>query len=110
MTEGELRRLTPAEREALPRDVVMGAILTTREEARDILTIEGWEFVGLDDRLRDEDGYDPETDVSEVWRRQVGGRVEWCEVCYFGIGMPEVPAERSWARTMYPCDPRSIED
>ena len=109
MTEGELRRLNPAERRALPRHLVMGAILTTREEGRDILTVEGWEFVGLDDRLRDEPGFDHEADVSEVWRRQVGGRVEWCDLGFVGAH-PGVPDERSWCRTMYPADPRLIDD
>lgn len=108
MTENELRRLTPAERQSLPRHVAEGAVLTTRDDARDILTTEGWEFVATDDRLEDEPDRDP-TEDSEVWRRQVGGRVEWCELnCV--LPPPELPEEQCWHRAMWPCDPRLIED
>ena len=79
---------------------------------RDVLTTEGWEFVAVvDERQQDEPCPLPETvEEPEVWRRQVGGRVEWCELCHIPLAAPELPPERCWHRQMWPVDPRTIED
>jgi hypothetical protein len=108
MTENELRKLTQAERDALPEAVKMGAVLYTLAEARELLALEGWEFVGLDDSLKYEPDFDVETDAPEVWRRVVGGRAEWCSLDHVGL-WPGVPPERCYHRAMYACDPRTIE-
>jgi hypothetical protein len=82
----------------------MGALLTTREGGRDLLTMEGWELVAVIDG----DG-DPVTGgAAEVWRRVIGGRTEWCDYCALGP-QAGLPPEQCWSRQTYPFDPRLIE-
>jgi hypothetical protein len=110
LTEEMLRKMSVAERAKYPRHVLQAALLTTLEQAREILMSEGWEFVAIDDQLKDEPGYDPlEDEDSEVWRRAIGGVVEWCELCHIPFIPPELPPEQCWSRQFWPCDPRTIE-
>jgi hypothetical protein len=91
----------------------MAATLYTREEARELLELEGWAFIGIDDRSDDEPGDVPDgipDEYSEIWRRQIGGRVEWCSLDFIWPLPPEIPPERCWHRAMYDFDPRTIED
>jgi hypothetical protein len=107
MNESEWKALTPEERE---RRVTEIADLITLEHARELLTLEGWEFVAINNEMMDEPGYDPETDDSEIWRREVGGRTEWCDLFRWPLPIaPERSQDESYCCQFWPIDPRLIE-
>ena len=112
MTENEFWALSGEQRRALPRHVHEAATLTTLEQAHELLTLEGWTFIGLDDDYKSEPDYDPTLDYfgpTEIWRRQVGGRVEWCELFKWPKVSEQLPPEQCWCRLFSPIDPRLIE-
>jgi len=100
MTENEFRRLPEQARIAMPEDEVYAIILQTHATATETLTLEGWEFVAVNSE-RD--------DPTEVWKREIGGVVEWCEIFRHDTPLLLDP-ERCWLVAPYPIDPRLIED
>lgn len=112
MTESEFWRLTPSERRAMPREVTDRIGAHTREESREILTLEGWTFVAIREPEYDEGEEVRATtadDETEVWFRQApGGPAEWCELWCNDL-LEDLWPDRAWVRVHFPIDPRLIE-
>ncbi len=98
MTENEFRRLPQTDRIAMPEDEVYEIILQTREQATETLTLEGWKLIDVH----------PD-DTAEVWKRKIGGVVEWCEIFRHDTPLLLEP-DRCWLVAPSPIDPRLIED
>ncbi|VTR91588.1 unnamed protein product [Gemmata massiliana] len=110
MTHEEYLRLPDAARKTIPAHLGIGWALKTYDDWAETLRIEGWEFVGYDDRFRDEPDYDQLLDRSEVWRREVAGQVEWFELSYHDLPKLDTPPERCWFGFGSTYDPRTIVD
>jgi hypothetical protein len=106
MTEAEFLALPMDQRRTIPIDELLDVVLRTHEDMHETLAIEGFEFVGYDES---EAGTVAGVDRPEVWRRVIGGQVEWVEVWRHG-SPTEVEPERAWLRSPAPCDPRTITD
>jgi hypothetical protein len=102
MTEDDFYKLPMEERRNMPIEQLNEIFMKTHDDMVEVLTIEGWEYVGPNDKF-------PEWEA-EVWRREINGVVEWCEIFADRDEAPPLEPERCWGLAPYPLDPRLIED
>ncbi len=106
MTEAQFLALPMEQRRTIPIDELLDVVLRTLDDMHETLSIEGFEFVGYDESEADAVAG---IDKPEVWKREIGGQIEWVEVWKHGSPTEDEP-ERAWLRSPSPCDPRTATD